>query len=113
MTVVPIRYTPKYLVKTLIKHRDKILREYFTQYAPLDRSRLVRRNPGSLTLSLCYIDLAVLQAQKELGMEIPDGVIDAYKGVIEQVNLASYIPSDTQSEYIAFVARFLGSEGCF
>ena len=49
----------RYLVETLIKRRDLILREYFTQYAPLDRFRLVRRQPGDLTQSLCFEDLAI------------------------------------------------------
>jgi hypothetical protein len=49
----------QYLVDTLIKRRDKILREYFTQYAPFDRFRLVRRTPGDLTQSLCFEDLAI------------------------------------------------------
>jgi adenylosuccinate lyase len=33
--------------------------------------------------------LAVLRAQKELGVEVPDGVIDAYEAVVETVDLAS------------------------
>ena len=33
--------------------------------------------------------VAVLQAQKELGHEIPDGVIEDYRNVIDQVNLGS------------------------
>ncbi len=49
----------EYLVQTLIRRRDIILREYFTKYAPLDRFRLVRRNPGDLTQSVCFEDLAI------------------------------------------------------
>lgn len=48
-----------YLVKTLLGRRDVILGEYFTEYAPLDRFRLVRRKPGDLTQSLCFEDLAI------------------------------------------------------
>ena len=33
--------------------------------------------------------IAVLEAQKELGIDIPEAVIDAYKGVIEKVDLAA------------------------
>ena len=33
--------------------------------------------------------IAVLRAQSELGVEIPDGVIEAYKGVVGTVDLAS------------------------
>lgn len=33
--------------------------------------------------------LAVLRAQRDAGVEVPDGVIDAYEAVVEQVDLAS------------------------
>lgn len=33
--------------------------------------------------------LAVLKAQKELGIDVPDGVIEAYEKVVDQVDLAS------------------------
>jgi adenylosuccinate lyase len=33
--------------------------------------------------------IAVLRAQQELGVEVPDGVIEAYEAVLEQVDLAS------------------------
>jgi adenylosuccinate lyase len=33
--------------------------------------------------------LAVLRAQRELGVDVPDGVIEAYEAVIDQVDLAS------------------------
>ena len=33
--------------------------------------------------------LAVLKAQKELGVEVPDGVIEAYESVLGQVDLES------------------------
>ncbi len=33
--------------------------------------------------------LAVLRAQAELGVEVPDGVVDAYEAVVDQVDLAS------------------------
>ncbi len=49
----------RYLVKTLLGRRDVILKEYFTQYAPLDKFRLVRRKKGSPTQSLCFEDLAI------------------------------------------------------
>jgi adenylosuccinate lyase len=33
--------------------------------------------------------LAVLTAQRELGVPVPDGVIDAYRSVLDQVDLDS------------------------
>jgi adenylosuccinate lyase len=33
--------------------------------------------------------LAVLRAQRELGVPVPDGVVEAYEGVLDQVDLAS------------------------
>ena len=33
--------------------------------------------------------LAVLRAQRELGVDVPDGVIEAYEAVVDQVDLAS------------------------
>jgi hypothetical protein len=49
----------RYLVRTLIERRDKLLAEYLTQYAPLDRFRLVRRSKLSAVQSLCFEDLAL------------------------------------------------------
>ena len=48
-----------YLTRVLIERRDKIIQQYFTKYAPLDRFRLVRRTPGDPTQSLCFEDLAI------------------------------------------------------
>jgi hypothetical protein len=48
-----------YLAQVLIERRDRILAEYLTQYAPLDRFRIVRRQSGSPVQSLCFEDLAV------------------------------------------------------
>jgi adenylosuccinate lyase len=33
--------------------------------------------------------IAVLEAQRDLGVEVPDGVVEAYRAVVEQVDLAS------------------------
>ena len=33
--------------------------------------------------------LAVLRAQRDLGVDVPDGVVEAYEGVVDQVDLAS------------------------
>ena len=33
--------------------------------------------------------IAVLEAQRELGIEVPDGVVEAYRAVVEQVDLAA------------------------
>ena len=51
-----------YAINTLIKRRNKILREYLTKYPPLDRFRLVRRGRTSdrRAQSLCFEDLALL-----------------------------------------------------
>jgi hypothetical protein len=54
----------------LIERRDLILREYLTQYAPLDRFRLVRRERGRQVQSLCFEDLATKH-----GFVAPDQVI--------------------------------------
>ncbi len=40
--------------------------------------------------------LAVLRAQAELGVELPDGVFDAYEAVIDQVDLASIARREVQ-----------------
>lgn len=55
-------YNPQaegYLLDTLLGRRDVIAREYLTEYAPLDRFRLMRRQEGSLAQSLCFEDLAI------------------------------------------------------
>jgi adenylosuccinate lyase len=36
-----------------------------------------------------HLWLAVLQAQADLGVEVPDGVLDDYRAVIDQVDLES------------------------
>src|SRR5690349_19058111 len=33
--------------------------------------------------------IAVLKAQKDLGIDVPDGVVEAYESVVDQVDLAS------------------------
>jgi adenylosuccinate lyase len=33
--------------------------------------------------------IAVLRAQKDLGVDVPDGVIEAYEAVVDRVDLAS------------------------
>ena len=48
-----------YLSRVLIKRRDLILKEYLSQYAPLDHFRLVRRAKGQLEQSFCFEDLAI------------------------------------------------------
>ncbi len=48
-----------YLIDLLIKRRDLILKEYVTQYAPLNNFRLVRRRAGRLEQSFCFEDMAV------------------------------------------------------
>jgi hypothetical protein len=51
----------EYLVRTLARRRDIIVREYLKQYSPLARFRLVRRTPGKKRQSLCFEDLAILR----------------------------------------------------
>ena len=63
----------EYLTRTLIERRDKIMEQYFTKFAPLDRFRLVRRTPGDPTQSLCFEDLAI-----RYGVTNPQ--INVYKG---------------------------------
>ncbi len=48
-----------YLVRTLIARRDRIVEQYFTEYTSLDRFRLVRREEGDATQSLCFEDIAI------------------------------------------------------
>ena len=36
--------------------------------------------------------LAVLRAQRDLGVDVPDGVIEAYEAVVDQVDLARSRP---------------------
>src|SRR3712207_9449197 len=47
-------------------------------YTTLFRSVLERR-----------LWVAVLKAQRDLGVEVPDGVVEAYEKVVDQVDLAS------------------------
>ena len=48
-----------FLIDTLIKRRDTILKEYLTRYTPLDRFTLERAPAGDRTQSLCFEDLAL------------------------------------------------------
>ncbi|NUS73506.1 MAG: adenylosuccinate lyase [Corynebacteriales bacterium] len=43
--------------------------------------------------------LAVLKAQKELGVPVPDGVIEAYENVIDDVNLESIAQRERQTRH--------------
>jgi adenylosuccinate lyase len=52
--------------------------ELVTLWSPEEKVRLERR-----------LWLAVLRAQRDLGVEVPDGVVEAYEGVLDQVDLAS------------------------
>ena len=36
--------------------------------------------------------IAVLKAQRDLGVDVPDGVVEAYEAVVDQVDLASRSP---------------------
>ncbi|MCK5799027.1 MAG: hypothetical protein KAI47_17665 [Deltaproteobacteria bacterium] len=50
-----------YLVNTLARRRDLMVKEYLTRYSPLSHFRLVRRTPGSSVQSLCFEDLAIMR----------------------------------------------------
>ena len=52
--------------------------ELVTIWSPEEKVRAERR-----------LWLAVLRAQRELGVEVPDGVVEAYERVLDQVDLAS------------------------
>jgi adenylosuccinate lyase len=52
--------------------------ELVTLWSPEEKVRLERR-----------LWLAVLRAQRDLGVEVPDGVVEAYEGVLDQVDLGS------------------------
>ncbi|MCW6003070.1 adenylosuccinate lyase [Micromonospora sp. CPCC 205371] len=52
--------------------------ELVNLWSPEEKVRLERR-----------LWLAVLSAQRDLGVEVPDGVVEAYEGVLDQVDLAS------------------------
>src|SRR6187397_2013643 len=46
-------------------------------------------SPEAKIVAERHLWLAVLRAQRELGIEVPDGVIEAYEAVVDQVDLAS------------------------
>lgn len=48
-----------FMVDALLARQFNIMQEYFTQYSPLDRFRLVRREPSERTQSLCFEDRAM------------------------------------------------------
>jgi adenylosuccinate lyase len=52
--------------------------ELVTLWSPEEKVRLERR-----------LWLAVLRAQRDLGVDVPDGVVEAYEGVLDQVDLGS------------------------
>ncbi len=43
--------------------------------------------------------LAVLRAQRDLGLDVPDGVIEAYEAVIDQVHLASIAERERETRH--------------
>ena len=47
------------LLEILQGRRKKILKEYFTHYAPLDGFELIRQTPGDDAQSICFDDLAI------------------------------------------------------
>ena len=49
----------RYLLKTLLGRRQRIMREYLTRYSPLERFRLVRRRRGEMAQSICFEDMAI------------------------------------------------------
>ncbi|HEY4376845.1 MAG TPA: adenylosuccinate lyase, partial [Acidimicrobiales bacterium] len=57
--------------------------------------------------------LAVLQAQRDLGVDVPDGVIEAYEAVVDQVDLASITERDrvTRHDVKARIEEFSALAG--
>lgn len=62
---LPDRRQSDYLSKVLIARRDKFFQEYLSRYVPLARFRLVRREAGDATQSLCFEDLAIKHGVSE------------------------------------------------
>lgn len=58
--------------------------------------------------------IAVMKAQKDLGLDIPDGVIEAYERVKDQVNLASIDARErvTRHDVKARIEEFCDLAGC-
>lgn len=58
--------------------------------------------------------IAVIEAQKELGIEVPDDVIRAYKGVVEKVDLGSIEAREriTRHDVKARIEEFCALAGC-
>ncbi len=57
--------------------------------------------------------IAVLRAQRELGVEVPDGVVEAYEAVVDQVDLASIAQRDkvTRHDVKARIEEFSALAG--
>ncbi len=58
-----------------------------TRYASADLARIW--SPEHKIVLERQLWIAVLRAQRDLGVEVPDGVVEAYEAVVEQVDLAS------------------------
>lgn len=58
-----------------------------SRYASADLARLW--SPEHKIVLERHLWIAVLKAQRDLGIEVPDGVIEAYESVVEQVDLTS------------------------
>ena len=46
-------------------------------------------SPEAKVVAERHLWLAVLRAQRDLGVDVPDGVIEAYEAVVDRVDLAS------------------------
>ncbi|MGZ4437263.1 MAG: adenylosuccinate lyase [Nocardioidaceae bacterium] len=58
-----------------------------TRYAGVDLARIW--SPEHKIVLERQLWIAVLRAQKDLGIDVPDGVVEAYEKVVDQVDLAS------------------------
>jgi adenylosuccinate lyase len=58
-----------------------------TRYAAADLAQIW--SPEHKIVLERQLWIAVLEAQRDLGIEVPEGVIEAYQGVVDQVDLAS------------------------
>ena len=54
-------------------------------------------SPASKVVLERRLWLAVLKAQRDLGVDVPAGVIEAYEAVVDQVDLASIDARSTSS----------------
>jgi adenylosuccinate lyase len=55
--------------------------------------------PGAKVVAERRLWLAVLRAQRDLGVDVPDGVVEAYEAVLEEVDLAAIARRERESKH--------------